>query len=87
MTALFASGRIIDWILAGMVLEGLALAALHGRTGHGVAPRALLANLGSGMCVLLAMRLVLGGAWWGYASAALLFALIFHVIDLTVKWR
>jgi hypothetical protein len=87
MTDLFASGRIIDWILAGMVLEGFALAALHGRTGRGVAPRVLFANLGSGMCVLLAMRLVLGGAWWGFASAALLFALIFHVVDLAGKWR
>ncbi len=87
MSDLFASGRIIDWILAGMVLEWFALAALHSRTGHGVAPRALLANLGSGMCVLLAMRLVLGGAWWGYASASLLFALIFHAMDLSVRWR
>jgi len=86
MTALFASGRIIDWILLGMVLEGCALAALHARTGRGVAPRALVPNLLSGMCVLLAMRLVLGGAWWGYASAALLAALLFHVADLAGKW-
>jgi hypothetical protein len=86
MTALFSSGRIIDWILAGMVLEGCALAALHARAGRGVAPRAFLANLLSGMCVLLAMRLVLGGAWWGFASAALLAALVFHVVDLAGKW-
>jgi hypothetical protein len=39
------------------------------------------------MCVLLSMRLVLGGAWWGYASAALLVSLVFHVIDLAGKWR
>jgi hypothetical protein len=87
MTALFSSGRIIDWILVGMVLEGCALAALHARTGRGVAPRAFLANLLSGMCVLLAMRLVLGGAWWGFASAALLAALLFHVVDLAGKWH
>jgi hypothetical protein len=87
MTALFSSGRIIDWILAGMVLEGCALAALHGRTGRGVPPWALMPNLLSGMCVLLAMRLVLGGAWWGFASAALLAALGFHVADLAGKWR
>jgi hypothetical protein len=87
MTALFANGRIIDIIIAGMFLEGLALAALHSKTGHGVPPRNLLPNLGSGMCVLLAMRLALAGAWWGYASAALLLALIFHVADLAGKWR
>ncbi len=86
MTALFSSGRIIDWILVGMVLEGCALAAVHGRMGRGVAPRVFLANLLSGMCVLLAMRLVLGGAWWGFASAALLAALVFHVADLAGKW-
>ena len=87
MSALFSSGRIIDLILVGMVFEGLALAALHRFAGRGVAPQTYLANLLAGMCILLAMRLLLGGAWWGYASCALLFALIFHVADLSVKWR
>jgi hypothetical protein len=86
MNALFANGWIIGWILAGMVLEGAGLTALHAWRGRGVAPKLFLANLASGMCLLLAMRLALGGAWWGFTAAALLGALIFHVIDLARNW-
>jgi len=86
MNALFADGRIIGWILAGMVLEGIGLAAFHTWRGRGVAPKIFLANLASGMCLLLAMRLALGGAWWGLSAAALLGALVFHVTDLARNW-
>jgi hypothetical protein len=87
MSALFADGQILDWILAGMVVEAAGLAGLYAWRRTGVAPAAFLPNLASGMCVLLAMRLALGGAWWGFASAALLGALAFHVVDLAGKWR
>lgn len=86
MNALFADGRIIGWILAGMVLEGIGLTAFHAWQGRGVAPKLFLANLASGMCLLLAMRLALGGAWWGFSAAALLGALVFHVTDLARNW-
>ena len=86
MNALFADGHILDFILAGMVLEGVGLSALHAWRGRGVAPGAFLANLASGMCLLLAMRLALAGAWWGLTAAALLGALVFHVGDLMRNW-
>jgi hypothetical protein len=87
MGALLADGRILDWILGGMVLEAVCLVAIHRFLDRGIPPASVLPNLASGMCVILAMRLALGGAWWGFASAALLGALAFHVADLTVKWR
>ena len=86
MTALFASGRILDWIIAAMCLEACALVALHAWRGQGIAPRALLPNLLSGMCLLIAMRLALAGAWWGFSSAALLAALAFHLAELARNW-
>ncbi len=86
MNALFADGRIIGWILAGMICEGVGLSALHAWRGRGVAPRTFLANLASGMCLLLAMRLALGGAWWGFTATALLGALVFHIVDLGRNW-
>jgi hypothetical protein len=86
MNALFANGWIISWILAGMLLEAAALTGFHAWRGRGVAPKNFLANLASGMCLLLAMRLALGGAWWGFTAASLLGALIFHVTDLARNW-
>ena len=79
-------GRVLDFILAAMVCEGAAFTALWRFGGRGVAPSALLWNLGSGMCLLLGMRLALGGAWWGFVSAALLAALVLHVSDLRQRW-
>ena len=86
MAAFIASGRVIDFIVAGMVLEGIGLAVWHHRTGRGIAPSVYLANLLSGMCLLLAMRVALGGAWWGWAGAFLLGALVAHLTDLARSW-
>ena len=86
MAAWIVSGRVLDLILAGMVLEGVVLAALWRRRRRGVAPGALLPSLLSGMCLLLAMRAGLAGAWWGWVSLPLLAALCGHVIELRRNW-
>lgn len=86
MAELFASGRILDLILAGMALEAAGLAFYHRRTGRGIAPSAFLPNLLSGLCLLLAMRAGLGGAWWGWVALCLLGALALHLADLRRLW-
>lgn len=86
MAELFASGRILEIILAGMALEAAGLALYHRRTGRGIAPGAFLPNLLSGMCLLLAMRAGLGGAWWGWVGLCLLGALVLHLSDLRRLW-
>ena len=87
MKALFAHGAILDYIIAATILEAAALIILHRRTALGIPPAAFLPNLAAGLCLLLAMRLALAPAWWGYISAALLAALCCHVIDLARQWR
>ena len=87
MAELVASGRVLDLILAGMALEAVGLAVHHRSTGRGVRPARLLPNLLSGMCLLLAMRVGAGSAWWGWVSLALLGALAFHLLDLGRAWR
>lgn len=87
MAELFASGRIFDLILAGMALEALGLISMYRAARRGVRPARLLPNLLSGMCLLLAMRAGVGGAWWGWVSAALLGALAFHLVDLKRAWH
>jgi hypothetical protein len=86
MTGLFANGVVLDLILGAMAVEGLGLTLRHALTGRGIAPKDFLANLLSGMCVLLGMRLAIGGAWWGFVSGSLLGALAFHVVDLHRRW-
>ena len=87
MAAWIASGRVLDVILVAMALEGAALVALWRIAGRGVAPGALLPNLLSGMCLLLAMRAGLAGAWWGWVSLPLLCAGLLHATDLRARWR
>ena len=86
MKELFADGTLITLILAGMAAEAVFLVAYNLRTGRGIAPGAFLLNLCSGMGLLLAMRLLLAGAWWGWASLSLLAALAFHLGDLARLW-
>lgn len=87
IAAWVADGRVLDLILLGMALEGAALTLLFGRRGQGVPPGALWPNLLSGMCLLLAMRAGLAGAWWGWVSLPLLGALAGHVVDLRQRWQ
>jgi hypothetical protein len=85
--ALFANGRIVDLILGLTVLEAVALIAYHRRTGHGVTPADLLGNLLAGVCLLLALRGALLGAWWGWIALCLAASLVAHVTDLRRRWR
>ena len=86
MAAWIASGRVLDVILAGMVLEGVLLVAIWRARRRGIAPGVLLPNLLSGMCLLLAMRAGLAGAWWGWIALPLLAALCCHLMELRRSW-
>ena len=83
----FADGRIIDVVLLLTLAEAAALVLWHRRTGRG--PRAIdvLPNLGSGFCLMLALRVALGGGWWGWIAACLLGALAAHLVDLRRRWK
>jgi hypothetical protein len=87
MSGLFASGGIVDLILALTVLEGLVLTAYRLRTGRGPAPGPLLANLLAGICLLLAVRAALVDAWWGWLALCLAGSLVAHLADLRLRWR
>jgi hypothetical protein len=87
MGAWVASGRVLDIILLGMGLEAVALVALWRIWHRGIRPSAVLPNLCSGMCLLVAMRVGLAGAWWGWISLPLLGALLGHVADLRLRWN
>lgn len=87
MSGLFASGLVIDLILVLTVLEAGFLVLLHRRTGRGVPPEEFLANLISGMALMLAVRAALTGAWWGWVGFWLSAAFIAHLTDLWRRWN
>lgn len=77
----------IDFALAMIGVEGLALLVWRARTGKGPAPRALIANLTAGACLLLVARALLTGASALVTLAALTAALAAHVYDLAARWE
>lgn len=87
MSAWMASGRVLDVIMAAMLLEGLGFGLLFRLRRRGVTPGSLLPNLASGLCLLLAMRMGIAQAWWPFISLSLLGALAGHVVDLRRQWR
>jgi hypothetical protein len=86
MSGLFASGRIVDLILALTAAEAAFVVLYHRRTGRGPKPAAFLGTLLSGACLLLALRGALAEAWWGWIALWLLAALVAHVSDLRRRW-
>lgn len=82
MAELFASGRIVDLILGFTVLEGIVLVAWRRRSGCGLAAADVLGMLLPGVCLLLALRCTMIGAWWGWTAAWLLASLATHLADL-----
>lgn len=87
MEALFASGRVVDLILALMAVEAVLLAVLHRAGRLAIAPSRLLPNLLAGACLLLALRAALTGAGPGQCSMWLLLGLGGHLLDLATRSR
>lgn len=87
MAEFFASGRVVDLMLAITALEAVAVVGYFRRTGRGVAPADFLGNLLSGVGLMLALRAALAGAGWGWIAAWLVAALAAHLADLRRRWR
>ncbi len=81
------SGRIVDLMVAFVVIEFVLLLLWRARSGHGIAPAALLVNLCAGGSLMLALGSVLKGYNWQVTAALLVTALVFHVADLRQRWR
>lgn len=86
MSTLFEGGRIVDLILAFTALEAALVVLYHRGTGRGPAPADFLVNLASGVCLMLALRCALVGAWWGWLALCLAAALVAHLTDLARRW-
>ena len=81
------SGRLVDIIIAMIVLEAVALSLHNLITRRGLRPQDYLLNLLSGLCLMLALRTALGGAAWHWIAACLSAAGVMHATDLWVRCR
>lgn len=85
--ATLAAPLLIDGVIAVTLIEAVVLLLIHRRTGQGVAPRDFLANLVSGLCLMLALRSLVHDAGSGWLAACLLAAGIAHGTDIVWRWR
>jgi len=83
LATLFATGHIVDFILALILIEFVALSAYIGR----VAWRGFAGNLLSGACLLLALRAALAGADFALIGLFLFLGFLFHLADLAERIR
>ncbi len=81
-----ASRLIVDVALAVTVVELVVLFVLRRKQGLGEAV-AVLANVGAGLFLMLALRAALDGADWPWLAACLAAAGTAHVADMTMRRR
>lgn len=86
MAKLFASGAVIDFILCAMLLELLVLSLARARARRGLTLAELIANLGAGAALLMALRAALLGSPWQRIALCLAVALGMHATDLGLRW-
>lgn len=86
MAELFASGRIVDCILAFMLIEWALLALLHHRSNRGLNRLELTVSLSAGLALLLALRAALAGSGWPSVAGWLAASLVAHLWDLKLRW-
>jgi NhaP-type Na+/H+ or K+/H+ antiporter len=85
------SPHLIDFILGFVVLEVIVLHYMGGlrtRTSSRLSQwRAVVVLVLPGVCLLLAIRVVMSGALWPWLHVALLAALVTHLLDVRERWR
>jgi len=86
MAEWFTSGRLVDLILALVVVEVVALVLLWRARRRGLPLADLLPNILAGAFLLLALRLSIGGFGWMPCCACLGAAGVAHVVDLQRRW-
>ena len=86
MKELFANGRVIDIIVAFMLIECLVLIVWRRQTGSGPSVSALVTNLAAGAAIMLSLRAALVGQPWQIVSLWLILALLAHAADLKIRW-
>jgi hypothetical protein len=87
LAELFASGRIIDWIVLILALEWVSVLVAQRVLKRSLGSLALLVGICAGLALLLALRESLLGARWQAVAAWLAAALVAHIFDLRMRLK
>jgi hypothetical protein len=87
MQELWDSGRWVDLALGITLAEVLVLALWVQVTGRQAWFRGYLLNLGSGLCLMFALRSALAHSGWELPSLWLALSGVMHGADLWARWR
>lgn len=87
LQSLITTGRIVDVMLAFVVLEIIVLGLYRRATGDGIPMPKLLVNIGAGTSIMLALRAALTNADWKWIAAWLVCGLLFHSSDIALRFR
>jgi predicted RND superfamily exporter protein len=87
LSEFIGSGRIVDLMIIFVVIEVVMLVVYWKRTGRGVPTVPLLANIGAGGSLMLALGATLNGMSATTIALCLIASLIFHMTDLAIRWQ
>jgi len=87
LESLINSGRIVDIMVLFVFVEVLALVAYWRVRQRGIPTIPLLANVGAGGSLMLALGASLKGAGHLVVALCLVAALVFHLTDLALRWK
>jgi hypothetical protein len=87
MIGSFSIAQLVDAVIVFTLIECLVLVVYHRGTGKGVAPRDFLANMVSGLCLMLALRGLATDAGAAWVALCLVAAGVAHGTDLLLRWR
>lgn len=83
---LFATGRIVQYILALLVVEAVVLIGAARVAGKSIRPLDLILSLLAGAGLLLALRGALIGDSWPKIAPWMVMALCAHLLDVIRRW-
>lgn len=87
MAEIFSTGQAIDWIIAFVILEAVALIAIRSFCVNAPSLLSSIANVAAGGFLLLALRFALSGDGGGPVAASLAGAFVAHLADLAGRWK
>ena len=86
MADMIINAALIDWILALVALEGVAVLGWRALTGRGPQSLAFLSNLVAGAFLLVALRGAVSGASGAGIAACMFASFLAHFVDLLARW-